>query len=151
MHHTAAVRVTQRIGNLVREVQCVLNRELRLARQAVTQRLSFDVRHDVEQKSVALPGVEQWEDVRMAQVRGRRDLAKESLGADGGRELRVQHLDRHRAPVTQILGQVHGRHAARAQLALESIPIAQCARERGINGFHGSGEAGGRGGVCRGV
>ena len=61
----------------------------------------------------------------MLQRRGELDLLQEPLAADHRAELRVQHLDRHLAPVLQVLGEVDGGHAALAELALEAIALGE--------------------------
>ena len=61
----------------------------------------------------------------MAEVGGGLDLAEEALPADGGRELGLEHLDRDLAAVLQVLGEVHRRHPALAELALDAIAVRQ--------------------------
>jgi len=40
-------------------------------------------------------------------------------------ELRLDHFDRDLAVVSQVEGQVHVRHAARAKLALEAVSVSE--------------------------
>lgn len=61
------------------------------------------------------------EDVGMAQAGRDLDLSQETLGADRGRQLRVEHLDGHLATVLPIGGEVDGRHATASQHALEAV------------------------------
>jgi len=61
----------------------------------------------------------------VVQPRGNADLAEEAVAAQGLRQLGPQHLERHVAPVLEILGQEHQAHAALAQLSLDAIPIRQ--------------------------
>ena len=61
----------------------------------------------------------------MLEVGGRLDLAQEPLGADDRGEFGPQHLDCHLAVVLEVLGQVHGGHAALAELALEAVAVRQ--------------------------
>jgi hypothetical protein len=44
-------------------------------------------------------GIKEREDVRVVQLCGDPDLAKEALGADGGGYLGAQHLERHQTIV----------------------------------------------------
>src|SRR6185312_10109386 len=61
----------------------------------------------------------------MLKIGGELDLLEEALGAEDGRELGVEHLDSDLAMVLQILGEIHGRHAAGAEFALDAIAIGQ--------------------------
>ena len=82
MDDALPVGVGQRVGDLARDLQRVLHRELGLARQAVPQRLALDVGHDVVEEAVGLARVVQRQDVGMAQVGRDLDLAQEPLGAE---------------------------------------------------------------------
>ena len=53
------------------------------------------------------------------------DLAEEALAGDRLRELRVKDLDRDVAIVLEIAREVDRRHAARAELALDAIPVGE--------------------------
>ena len=67
----------------------------------------------------------------MLQLGREADLALEALGADRGREVRVQHLDRHLALVLEVLREEDGGHAAPAELALDCVAVAERAAEPG--------------------
>jgi hypothetical protein len=56
---------------------------------------------------------------------GRADLAEEALGPEGGRELGVENLECHWPVVPEVVGKVHGRHAAPAELALDPVAVSQ--------------------------
>ena len=60
-------------------------------------------------------------DVRVLQPGGELDLALEALGAQRAREIGVEHLERDRPVVPQILGEEDGGHAAPPELALEGV------------------------------
>ena len=64
----------------------------------------------------------------MLQVGGGPDLPQEPLGADHGRELGLEQLERDPSPMAEIVRQVHRRHAAGAQLSLQAIAV----RQRGL-------------------
>ncbi len=125
MDDVVPVRVVERSADFGRDAHRVRDGELLLALEAVAQRLAVDERHDVEEKGSGRPRIEERQDVRMLQVRRGLDLAEEPLGADHRRQLGPEHLDGDPALVPDVLGQEHGRHAARANLALEAIAIRE--------------------------
>ena len=57
----------------------------------------------------------------MLELRGHRDLAPESLGTEGDRQIRVQDLQRHGAIVLHVAGDVHRCHPAAANLTLNRV------------------------------
>ena len=57
----------------------------------------------------------------MLELGGELDLAEEALGADDRGELGVHHFERDRAVVSEVVGEIDRRHAARAELALEAV------------------------------
>ena len=57
----------------------------------------------------------------MLQIRRGVDLGEEPLGADGGGEIGLEHLERHVAVVAEIPGQIDRGHAALTELALDAI------------------------------
>ena len=120
-----AVGVVERGGDLGGEADRIRDRKLLLAGQPVAQALAFDERHDVVRRAVRLAAVDQPQDMRVLQVGDGPDLAQESLGADHGRQLRPQHLDRDLAIVLEVLGEVHRRHAALAQLPLDAVAVGE--------------------------
>ena len=60
----------------------------------------------------------------MLEPGGEPDLAQEPLGAERGGELGVQHLERDRPVVPEVLREVDRGHAAAAELALERVAVA---------------------------
>ena len=126
VHNPVPVRVVQRGRDRARHLECLLEGERRLALQPLAQRLPFHVGHDVvEQVVVDLPRVVQRNDVGMLQARRDVDLPQEPLGPEADREVRMQHLDCHRAAVPAVLGHVHRRHAPAADLPLDAVPAGQ--------------------------
>ena len=152
VHHAVPVGVVERAGHLGGDPDRVGDGELLLAVEPVAQRLALDERHDVEQVAVGLARVEQRQDVRVLEVGGELDLGQEPLGADHGGELGPKHLERHPPVVADVLGQVDGRHAAGADLAVEAIAVRQGGLEPAEQFGHGGfvfgvlEDAGGRGG-----
>lgn len=61
----------------------------------------------------------------MAQAGGKSDLSQESLAAEVMREFRVKHPDSDRTLVPEIAGEVHHRHPAAPQLALDDVAARQ--------------------------
>ena len=127
--HPAAMRIVERAGDLVGDPDRVGDRQLLLARQPVAERLPVDVRHDVEEKGVGRPRIEERQDVRMLQVRRGLDLGEEPLGADHGGQFRPQHLDGNPAVVPQVLREVDRCHAAGTQLPLDAVAVGKRGRE----------------------
>jgi hypothetical protein len=66
------------------------------------------------------------EDVRVLQPGGDLDFAQEAFGAEGGREVGSQDFDRDLPVVSQVFGDVDGRHAADAEFPLDAVPTGQC-------------------------
>jgi hypothetical protein len=65
------------------------------------------------------------EDVRVLQPGGEPDLALKALGAERAGKIRMQHLERDRAVVPQVVGEEDGGHAAPPELALEGVRRGQ--------------------------
>ena len=128
MHGTVPVRVVEGGCHFARQSQGLVDRELSLAREPLAQALALHVGHHVVEQARSLARVEQRQDVRMLEPRGELDFAQEALGTDRRGERGVQHLDRHRATVPEVLGQEHGGHAAATQLAPDRVAAA----ERGV-------------------
>ena len=67
----------------------------------------------------------------MLQPGGELDLALEALGAERGGQLGVEHLERDRPVVAEVVGEVDRGHAAAPELALDAVAVGQGRRERG--------------------
>ena len=69
----------------------------------------------------------------MLQASGDLDLAQEAVGAERGRQLLVQQLDRDGPVMLQVLGEEDRGHAAPAELSLDRVMlderITQCFQE----------------------
>ncbi len=103
--------VGERVGNLARDANRVVDGKLRLALQARAQRLASHERHHKVQQPVRASGVEQRKDVWMLKPCGGPDLAQESFAAERGAEIRVQHPDGDVAVVPQVVRAEDGGHA----------------------------------------
>ncbi len=134
MNHTLTVCVLQRVGNFSCDPDGLIDAELRLAIEFLPERLALDVRHDVIEKLVSPPvslsacpaTVKQRQHVRMLQAGGRTDLLHKALCTENGSQFGSQHLERNLALVLQVLGQIHGSHAAFAKPALDPVTIGDC-------------------------
>ena len=132
--HAMAVRVIERLGHLAGDAYRLLHTELRLAVELVADRLPFDVRHHIEEEPVRGAAVEERQDVRMLQARGGLDLHQEALGAEHGGEFGLEDLHRHLAVVLEVLGEVDGGHAARAELALDQVTVGEGGTQTVVHG-----------------
>jgi hypothetical protein len=63
--------------------------------------------------------------VRVLEAGRRRDLPAEALGVDRERHVAAEQLEGDRAVVPQVEGEVHGGHAAAAQLTIELVASAE--------------------------
>lgn len=135
----ARVGVGQRARDFACDAQGVLERKLGLALELPAQRLAGNVRDDIIEVIVRRAGVEQRQNMRMRKVRDDPDLAQESLAPDVRRQLRMHDLEGDRALVLEVGRQIHGRHAAAADLAFEAVAAFERAAERfGNRGMHHS-------------
>jgi len=82
------------------------------------------VRHDVEEETVRLTGVEERQDVRVLEARRRPDLGQKRGGAHDRGELGLQDLQRDLSPVPDVVGQIDRGHTALTELALDAVAAA---------------------------
>ena len=125
VHHAVLVRIGQRIGHFADDPGCLVDRQRPGLCQSVAERLALHERHHVKEDVVGAARIVEGEDVGVVQPRGDLDLAEEALGTERGRQLRAQHLHGHLAVVLGVLGEIHGRHAAGAELAGDPVPAGQ--------------------------
>ena len=123
--HAQVVRVAECVGNLARDSDRFVYGKLALARQPGAQRLAGDERHDVVEQTIRVARVEQRQDVRMLQARGRANLGEESLAAERGAEVGMEHLDRDVAIVAEVVREKDGGHTTGAELAVDAISIGE--------------------------
>jgi hypothetical protein len=114
---------TPAAGDCHRNADGLVHGKLSLAIDALPKAFPVDVRHHVERLAVHFAGVEQGQEVRMLEVRGDADLREEAVDTEGGAELRVEELQRDGATVAEVAREVHGRHAAAAELSLDDVPV----------------------------
>jgi hypothetical protein len=125
VHHVVAVGVGQCARDLARDRQRVVQRQLRFPLEALAQRFSFDVRHDVIQQVARGAGVVQGQDVGVVELGGDLDLAEEPFRAQSRGDLVAQHLNGDSAVVSWVAGQEYHRHPAAAELPLERVTVRQ--------------------------
>jgi hypothetical protein len=70
-------------------------------------------------------GLVDTENVGMLQPGAEPDLSEEPLRSQHRRQVRMQDLERYRAVVPEITGQIDRGHAAAAQLALDDVAIGE--------------------------
>ena len=126
-----AVGVVQRRGHLAGDAERVLERELRLAVQPLAQRLALDVRHDVVEQAAGLARSRTAAGCaggcsRAAIWISRRNRSGPRFTASSG----CSTLSATGRSCLQVLGQVDGRHAAAAELALDRVAVGEAVRRR---------------------
>ena len=135
------VRRVERAQHLAREAEGVVHRKLAFPGEAVPERLALDEgHHEVEHLAIVqrhAAAVVHGQDVRMLQPGRDGDFAQEALAADGGRHLRLEHLDGDAAPVLQVVGEVDDGHAPAPELAHEAVLAGQGVVQGGEE-VHGS-------------
>ena len=119
-----AVRVVERLGDGAHDLDRAARLDL-AAREHVGERLPLHVLHDEQDGLVVLLGVEDRDEVRMAEGGAELGLALEAAGVHvvvlGG----MHPLDGHIAVEPLVARQVDGRHAARAKPADHPIPVCE--------------------------
>ena len=91
--------------------------------KSVAQRCPLHEGHDVEKRTVHLPGVVDGQDVRVLQPGHDPDLAKEARGAKEDAELGTQDLDGNGAVMANVVSQIDVRHPAPTNLPLDDIAV----------------------------
>ncbi len=121
VHHTPLVSVLQGAAQLDARFENVQVGE-RLLAIVVAERLSLDVFGDKEGPVRLADHLVDREDVMMAQFGRGLGLAEHAVVNVGGL---LHHLDGHRAPHLQIVGQIDGGECSAAQLADDLVAIVE--------------------------
>ena len=121
MDDTTAVREVEGRGDRAGKAQRLVERQLAFPLQALAQALALDVRHDVIEEAIRLARVDQRQNVGVLELCGEADLSEEPLGAEDSRKLGAQHLERDRAVVLHVPGQIDRRHPAAPELTLDRV------------------------------
>jgi hypothetical protein len=130
MHDSLMVRGLERVGDFGQQSDGFPHRQLAPLAEPFAESLAFDVRHHVVEETGRIARVEQAEDMGVLESRGDLDLPPKAVRPECGRELWAQHFDGDFAPVLEIFRQIDRRHAARSELALEPVAVAQGVGER---------------------
>jgi hypothetical protein len=125
VHDALAMRISERVSHLAGNPYGVVQRQLSLAPEPITKRLTLDVGHRVPELAAGFTRIEHGKDVGVLQASGGPDFPLKALRAERGSQVRVQHLERDLPIVLQILREVHRGHAAPANLAVEPIAVSQ--------------------------
>jgi len=136
--------VPESIGQLARDADGIVQRELPLAGEPLTEGFARDTGHGEPQEpgtsmSLGDAAVEDRDDVGVLEPGGELDLAEESIRTEGSRELWAKQLERDRPIVPQVLGEPDGTHAAAAELTLEEVAVTQGFPHLTDNVAHGPG------------
>src|SRR5438876_10924549 len=91
------------------------------ALESLAQRLTFDVRHHVVEKSLDLSGIEKRKNVWMIEPRDDFDLAEKSLRPDRLGESGVKNFQRNDALVFGVLREADGSHPTPTELAVNGV------------------------------
>ena len=75
--------------------------------------------------------------MRVLEVRGDADLAKESVGAERAGHFGMEHFDGDRPIVLDVVRQKHRRHAATSHLPLDGVDAGESILEQGTKIWHG--------------
>ncbi len=136
VHEILAMGVIERGAHVARDADRFRHRYPMVAQQPLAQRTVGHVRRDVIEQPAGLTRVDQRQDVGMGEARGDLDLPQEPLGAERCGQLGMQDLDGDSAAVLGILGEVHRRHTAPAELALDAVAAGERGGEVGGYGRH---------------
>ncbi len=138
MKHVVRVGIRQCVGDFLRDLDRVTQRELLFPANQVAEAFPCHIRHDVIEEAVGDTGVVQREDVRVLKPSLNADFAEESLGAERRGQLGLEHLDRDVAIVLEVVRPIDIGHTAAPDLTVERITV----RKRGpqaVNLIHHGG------------
>jgi hypothetical protein len=144
MDNAVLVGVVQRPCGFPADLEGHIHRELPLAANPVAEALALDKGHREPQQfrpavpPSRCPAVQYREDVRVLQPGGEADLALEALRPQRRGQLGMEHLERHRPVVPDVVREVDRRHPAPAQLPLDRVAVLQRFTHTGDGIGHGS-------------
>ena len=127
-----AVREAKRIEDLERVGDRLADRERAASEDQLLEAAALDHLHRDVVGALGLAAVVDRDDVRVRERRSRLRLAPEALDEElVVRVAVVQDLDRHAPPELLVLGQIHVRHAAGAELAQDPVaPVEERVDQR---------------------
>src|SRR6266581_4090024 len=121
----SSVRASECPRDVAEDAHDLVDRQRRAAREPVAEREPGHEGHGEVRHAARGPGGEDRNDVRLLQPGGQPNLAREAIGRHAGRELRRENLDDDLAAERRFSGYEYARHAATAELALESVSSAE--------------------------
>jgi hypothetical protein len=89
---SVCVRVVERVRCRRGDPHRFVDRQLLLARQAMSQTFALDEGHDVEEQSFRFARVEEGKKIRMLECRRDANLAQEPFSPEDGAELGIENL-----------------------------------------------------------
>ena len=116
--------------NIARDSNGLIKRELLLASQPIAQRPAVDEGHDVPRLAGCIARIKQRQYMRVSQLGGQVDFAEEPLRANCRGHFRMKNLQGDATPMAEVVREVHLRHGAAAELALDHISASQSIGER---------------------
>ena len=125
VNHSLPVRVLERPRHVVKDGVHVAQRQGAVLREPRSQRLTLDEWHRIVRQPVHRAGRMHRHHVRMLEARRHLDLSMEPLDADSRRELRREDLQRDGAAEGDLVGNEDARHAAPAELAVQTVGITE--------------------------
>ena len=123
------VRIVEGGGDFPDEAERVGERQHPFAVHPFAKRLPRHVRHDIIEQAVELARIEDRQDVRVSEPGRHANFTMKALGTDIGGDFGAQHLECHTAVVPQVVREVHYRHPAFAELAVDGVAPRQPAVE----------------------
>jgi hypothetical protein len=123
VNHPLAVRVPERVDDLLDDLDGGLDRKLPLALESLLEGLSFAEGHHVVEQAVRHTGVVHRHDVRVRELRRDPDLVQEAGAPERSREVRTQYLHGDPTIVSEVLSEVDRSHASGTQLPLDAVAV----------------------------
>jgi len=125
VNDSLAVCVRESVGDFAPDAHRCLDRQLALARYTEAKSLAADVRHQVVQHRLHVPGVEERQYVGMLEASERPDLSDETNLASLGVRISVEDLERYLPLVPGVVDEIDRRESALTDLALDLVPGSQ--------------------------
>lgn len=85
---------------------------------------------------MVLAGVDESEYMRVLKLGGEPDLGQEPIPAQRSGQLGTEDLECDLTVVLEIVGEIHVRHPALAQFAVEAVAVLERGGEAGRDGSH---------------
>ena len=119
------MRVAQRVRHLASDLESFVDRELTFPGQALAQRFSLDIGHDIIEQPVGFIRVVQRQDVRVVETGGDLNLLEKPGCPERRGQLGPEHLQGNRALILQILGEEDVRHSPVPHFPLDLVTASE--------------------------